>query len=259
MADTGKILLKHDGPVSTLTLNRPEKLNALDSQMIDTLSAACREVEKRDDTRAVILTGAGTRAFCAGGDIADWSDYGELDFGRHWIRQGHRAFDTIARLRQPVIAVLNGHVLGGGLELAACADLRIGEVQIMIGQPEAGIGIIPGWSGTQRSVRRFGSQTIRRMALFGEMFGAEEACRLGLVDQIAESGKGMEEAARVVERLLTRSPLASELVKLLVNMADGEERESSTEALAGMVAAGSSDLREGVQAFKDGRKPRFPA
>ena len=259
MADSGKILLNHDGPVSTLTLNRPEKLNALDSEMIELLSAACREVEQRDDTRAVILTGAGTRAFCAGGDIADWSDYGELDFGRHWIRRGHRTFDAIARLRQPVIAVLNGHVLGGGLELAACADLRIGEAQIRIGQPEAGIGVIPGWSGTQRAVRRFGSQTIRRMALFGEMFGAEEACRLGLVDQIAGTGKGMEEAARVVERLLSRSPLACELVKLLVNMADGEESESSTEALAGMVAAGSSDLREGVQAFKDGRKPRFPA
>lgn len=257
MGETDRIQLTHEGHISTLTLNRPGKLNALDMEMIHALATACEELGQCDDTRVVILTGAGDRGFCAGGDIGDWSGYSKMDFGHHWIRQGHRAFDALARLRLPVIAALNGHVLGGGLELAACADYRIGEEHIRIGQPESGIGIIPGWSGTQRSVRRFGSQVIRRMALFGEMLDASEACRLGVIDRIAERGKSVEAATDMSQKILERSGVASELVKLLVNMAEGEEFECGAETLAGMVAAGSSDIGEGLQAFRDRRKPDF--
>ena len=130
------------------------------------------------------------RLFRAGGDIAAWSGWSPEAFGTHWVRDGHAAFDALARLRQPLIAVLNGHALGGGLELAACADLRIAEAHVKLGQPETGLGIIPGWSGTQRAVRRFGAQTVRRMALFGEVFSAEQALALGLVDQVAAIWRG---------------------------------------------------------------------
>jgi enoyl-CoA hydratase len=243
--------------VARLTIRRPDKLNALDAEMVDALVPLCRTIE-RSDALAVILTGEGSRSFSAGGDIAAWSSWSPEDFGRHWVRDGHAAFDALARLSQPVIAVLNGHCLGGGLEIAACADLRIAEAHVRIGQPEPGLGIIPGWSGTQRAVRRFGAQVVRRMALFGEVFDAETARQLGIVDQVTPAGQGPAAAAAVVDRLGTRSPRATEVTKLLVNAAEGEEREAAMEALAGTVAAASADLAEGIAAFREKRKPDFP-
>ena len=158
-----------DGGVATITVDRPDKLNALDLEMVLALEAACYRLETVQGLRVAILTGAGDKAFCAGGDIAAWSGYPALEFGQVWVRHGHRMFDALARLRVPLIAVLNGHTLGGGLELAATADFRIAEQHIKLGQPETGLGIIPGWSGTQRMVRRFGAQIVRRMALAGEV------------------------------------------------------------------------------------------
>jgi enoyl-CoA hydratase len=244
------------GSVATLTVRRPEKLNALDAEMVAALVPLCARVE-RSEARVLIVTGEGAKSFCAGGDIAAWSGWTPDAFSRHWVRDGHAAFDALARLSQPVIAVLNGHCLGGGLELAACADYRIAEAHVTIGQPETGIGIIPGWSGSQRAVRRFGAQVVRRMALFGEVFGAEEARTLGLVDQVAPQGEGMEAARGLAARLLARSPRATEVTKMLINAAEGEDRERVLEALAGAVAAASDDLAEGLSAFRQKRKPRF--
>lgn len=243
--------------VANLTIRRPEKLNALDAEMVDALVPLCRRIE-RSEAFVVILTGEGEKSFCAGGDIAAWSGWTPEDFGRHWVRDGHAAFDALARLAQPVIAVLNGHCLGGGLELAACADLRIAEAHVKIGQPEAGLGIIPGWSGTQRVVRRFGAQVVRRMALMGEVFSADEALRLGLVDDVVPTGQGVAAAAVVADRLKARSPRATELTKMLINAAEGEDRERVLEALAGAIAAASPDLAEGLAAFREKRRPKFP-
>lgn len=242
--------------VARLTIRRADKLNALDAEMVDALVPLCRQIE-RAGAFALVLTGEGEKSFCAGGDIAAWSGWSPEDFGRHWVRDGHAAFDTLARLSCPVIAVLNGHCLGGGLELAACADLRIAESHVKIGQPEAGLGIIPGWSGTQRAVRRFGAQVVRRMALMGEVFTADQAQALGLVDEVVAKGEGLAAAERVVERLRARSPRATELTKMMINAAEGEERERIVEALAGTIAAASPDLAKGLAAFRDKRKPNF--
>lgn len=250
-----RIALEVDGFVARLTLDRPEKLNALDAAMVDELAARCREVE-RTAARVVILSGRG-KAFCAGGDINAWSGEGAEAFGRHWIRDGHAAFDALARLRQPVIAVLDGHALGGGLEVAACADLRIAEAHIRVGFPETGLGIIPGWSGTQRAVRRFGAQLVRRMALFGEVFTAEEALALGIVDRVVPTGEASAAADEAAARLLARGPRATELTKMLINAAEGEERERVFEALAGTIAATSDELAEGLAAFREKRRPAF--
>ena len=251
-----RLVLTLDGPVATLTLSRPEKLNALDSAMVDAIQPICRQVE-RSAVRVLIVTGEGERSFCAGGDIAAWGGWSAEDFMRHWVRDGHTAFDALARLTVPVIAVLNGNCLGGGLELAACADIRIAENHVRIGQPESGIGIIPGWSGTQRAVRRFGAQVVRRMALMGEVFDADQALGLGLVDQVVEKGGGMAAARLVAERVIARSPRATEITKMLVNAAEGEERERVFEALAGAAAVGTPDLAEGLAAFAARRKPDF--
>ncbi|WP_420328380.1 enoyl-CoA hydratase/isomerase family protein [Mameliella sp.] len=245
-----------EGRIGILRIDREEKRNALDAGMMDALGSSCREVERREDIDVLILTGQG-RSFCAGGDIAAWSGEDPLSFGRHWVRDGHEALDRLARLRQPVIAVLNGHALGGGLELAACADTRIAEAHVKLGQPEAGLGIIAGWSGTQRAVRRFGARAVRRMALMGEVFTAEEAQSLGIVDAVAPSGEGLQSALDVAATILKRGPRATELTKMLINAAEGEERERVLEALAGRVAAASAELREGVSAFFDKRAPDF--
>jgi enoyl-CoA hydratase/carnithine racemase len=242
--------------IARLTVRRPDKLNALDSAMVDSLIPLCRRIES-SSARVAILTGEGGKAFSAGGDIAAWSGWSPEAFGNHWVRDGHAAFDALARLRQPLIAVLNGHTLGGGLELAACADLRIAEAHVKLGQPETGLGIIPGWSGTQRAVRRFGAQAVRRMALFGEVFSADQALALGLVDLVVPSGEGMVAAEAVAARVLERGTRATELTKMLVNAAEGEERERVLEALAGSIAAASPELAEGLAAFREKRKPRF--
>jgi enoyl-CoA hydratase len=259
MPDTGdkRIELAFDGYVATLTLARPEKLNALDMEMVAALERAAHLIETNNEVRVAIITGAGEKAFSAGGDIEAWAARSPIDFGRNWIRRGHRAFDTLARLRQPLIAVLNGHALGGGLELAATADFRIAEAHVRIGAPETGLGMIPGWSGTQRIVRRFGSQLARRMAILGETFTAEDALKLRLVDAIAPKGEGMAMARDYAKRIGERGPIAVEVVKALINAAEGEESERAMEAIAGAFAATTKDLREGVEAFRAKRKPEF--
>lgn len=251
------VRLKTEGFVATVTLARPEKLNALTAGMLAELEATAAGLERRDDIRVVLLTGSGPKAFCAGADIADWGAYAPLDFGRHWVREGHRIFDRWARLRQPVVAVLNGIAFGGGLELAACADLRIAEAHARIALPEARIGIIPGWSGTQRLVRRVGPGTVKRLAFTGEPVDAEEALRLGLVDYVRPTGEGMMFAHTLAGTIAERAPIALQTVKQLVNAAEGEETAAAFEALAGALAATTEDAAEGVAAFRGKRAATF--
>lgn len=256
MTASGSLSLTVRDHIGVLRIDRLSKRNALDADMMDELGQLCRGIECRYDISVLIVTGT-EDAFCAGGDIGAWSDQPPAAFARHWVRDGHDAFDRLSRLRQPVIAAINGHALGGGLELAACADYRIAEDRVKFGQPEAGLGIIAGWSGTQRTVRRFGSQIVRRMALFGEVLSAKDALEAGIIDQVVSQGKALEAAKALAEVVLKRAPLATELTKMLINAAEGEERERVLESLAGHVAAASMDLREGVAAFKEKRAPNF--
>lgn len=259
MSDTGdsRIELTLDGAIATIRINRPDKLNALDFDMVLALERAAILADNETSLRAVIITGAGDKSFCAGGDIEAWSSWNAEDFAMKWVRQGHRAFDALARLRHPLIAAINGHCLGGGLELAVTADLRVAEAHAKFGQPETGLGIIPGWSGTQRAVRRFGAQTVRRMALAGEIFTADQALTLGLVDKVVPQREGIAAATALAEQIAARSSQATRLTKLLVNIAEGEEREATAEALAGYITAASSDLASGLEAFRNKRKPKF--
>ena len=157
----------------------------------------------------------------------------------------------------PLIAVLNGHALGGGLELAATADIRIAEAHARIGLPETTLGMVPGWSGTQRLVRRFGSQAVRRMSLGAEMFSADDALALGLVDAVVETGQGMAEARLRAARIAASGPIAVEAAKLLINAAEQEDSAATLEALAGGLVARTQDLREGIAAFREKRSARF--
>jgi enoyl-CoA hydratase/carnithine racemase len=246
-----------DGPVATITLARPEKLNALDAAMIAALGEYAQRIDADIDVRAAIITGEG-RAFCAGGDIADWGGLPPLEMWRSWVRTGHRVFDSLARLRVPLIAALSGHALGGGLELAGTADLRIAEPQARLGMPETGIAMVPGWSGTQRLVRRFGAATVRRLAFTGELVQAERALALGLVDELVGQGEALARARELALAIAGRGPVAVSITKQLVNAAEGEEDVSATfEALAGALAAFTQDGAEGVASFREKRPPRF--
>ena len=259
MADTGdsRVRLSFEGPLATLRIARPEKLNALDYEMVLALERAAHMIELENGVRCAIITGEGERSFCAGGDIEAWSALRPTDFGLAWVRHGHRAFDALARLRQPLIAALNGHTLGGGLELAATADFRIAEQHVKLGSPETGLGIIPGWSGTQRTVNRFGPQIVRRMALLGEVFTAEESLHLGLVDLVAPKGQGFGAALAMAQRIMKRGPLATQASKMLINAAEGEELHRPLEALAGGLASASDELKTGLAAFREKRSPEF--
>jgi enoyl-CoA hydratase/carnithine racemase len=244
------------GPIAHIVLRRPDKLNALDRDMVDALAEAARAIEASREARAAILSGEG-KAFCAGGDIAAWGGLPPLEMWRDWTRAGHRAFEALARLRVPLIAALTGHAFGGGLELAAVADIRVAESGIKLGLPETGLGMIPGWSGTQRLVRRFGASVVRRMALTGCLFTAEEACELGLVDEVTPKGEALARAERLAGDVAARGPLAVQMAKAMINAAEGEDRDAPIEGLAGALTAMTDDLAEGVAAFKEKRAPRF--
>lgn len=250
------VTFETDGPIGIVTLRRPEKFNALDIPMLRALEAALDEAETATDVRVVLICGEG-KGFCAGGDVEAWAEMSAVDFQVQWVRYGHRVFDRLARLRQPTIAVLAGHALGGGLELAAAADFRVAETQVKLGFPETSIGVVPGWSGTQRAVRRFGAQAVRRMALGGEVFLATEALALGIVDRVVETGKAFAEAKAWAGKIAESGPLATEAAKLMIAIAEGEESAAATEALASGFIALTSDLRTGVDAFNAKQKPAF--
>jgi enoyl-CoA hydratase/carnithine racemase len=250
------VTFEQDGAVGTITLRRPEKFNALDIPMLRALEAALGAAELASDVRVVLVCGEG-KGFCAGGDIEAWAAMSAADFQHQWVRYGHRVFGRLAQLRQPTIAVLSGHVLGGGLELAAACDFRIAEHQIKLGFPETSIGVVPGWSGTQRAVRRFGAQAVRRMALGGEIFTAPEALPLGIVDRVVQTGTAFAEAKAWGERIAARGPLATEAAKLMIAVAEGEESAAATEALASGFIALTADLKAGAEAFHEKRPARF--
>jgi enoyl-CoA hydratase/carnithine racemase len=248
--------LTFQGPIAHLGLRRPDKLNALDRGMVEALGEAARTIEASRETRVTVLFGEG-KAFCAGGDVAAWGGLPALEMWRDWTRAGHRAFEALARLRVPLIAALTGHAFGGGLELAAVADIRIAERGVKLGLPESGLGMAPGWSGTQRLVRRFGASVVRRMALTGRLFTAEEGCELGLVDEVTAGGEALGRAEKLAADVAARGPLAVQIVKAMINSAEGEDVDAPIEGLAGALTAMTEDLAEGVAAFKAKRAPRF--
>ena len=141
------------GPVATLTLDNPAKLNCFTVDMLAQLAGHLDLIEARPEIRAVIVTGEGEKAFCSGADINAWGDLSPADFARNWVRGGHRIFDRLARLSKPTVAALNGHAFGGGLELAAACDSRLITPKATVALPEGGVGIVPGWSGNQRLAR----------------------------------------------------------------------------------------------------------
>jgi enoyl-CoA hydratase/carnithine racemase len=245
-----------DEAVAEIRLDNPAKMNALDVAMIRRIAEHCEAIEADAGILAVILTSEGDRAFCTGADIKAWGDIPAGDFARHWVREGHRVFDRLARLAKPTIAALQGPAFGGGLELAATCDIRILAAGASIALPEAGVGIVPGWSGTQRLLRLLPEPVVKEMALFGRRLPAERALALGFAAEIAQDPRAR--AREIAEGLAALSPRSVEVAKWMIHAAVDEDRAATVEALgAGMVGA-FDDRAEGVAAFREKRKPVFP-
>lgn len=259
MADATQngVLLQIDGQVATVTLNRPEKLNALTLEMLGALADIATQLDADRTVRCIILTAAGERAFCVGADINAWSALGPLDMWRSWVKRGHQVFDQWARLRQPVIAAINGHALGGGLELAAVADLRVAVHSAQFGLPEASIGTCPGWSGTQRLAALVGVSRVKYLALTGRRMGADEAQRIGFIHELA-GGEGALAAAHGVAADICRlAPVSVQLTKQLIDAGNGDGLAWVLEGIAGALAATTRDAREGVASFREKRPPDY--
>lgn len=250
-----KLSLEITESIARLMLNRPEKLNAIDPQMLAELEAAIHQIEGDSSVRVVVLTGAGERAFCVGADIHAWSALEPLDMWRVWIRDGHRVFDRLAHLRQPVIAALNGYTFGGGLELALTADIRLAADTVEMALPEVTLGTIPGWGGTQRLPALIGSGRARQMIFTGERVDSATAERWGLVNEVVIGQALMARALEIAGRIAQNAPIAVQLAKQVLN-SDGMTG-MALESLAGALAATTEDGKEGVTAFRERRPPDF--
>ena len=256
MPDRELVQLAVDGEVATVTLDRPEKLNALTLDMLDELTQIAAHLDADKTLRCVILTGAGDRAFCVGADVNAWSALEPLDMWRIWIKRGHQVFDQWARLRLPVIAAINGHALGGGLELAAAADIRVAATAATFGLPEASIGTVPGWSGTQRLTKLIGANRVKYLALTGRRIDAEEAYRIGLIAEPA-SADPLGKAQAIADDICRLAPVSVQLAKQLIDAGSGEGLAAALEAMASGLAAGTEDAREGKASFTQKRAARY--
>ncbi|MDG2526727.1 enoyl-CoA hydratase-related protein [Stenotrophomonas sp. HITSZ_GD] len=252
------VVVTRRGAILTVTVNRPDKLNALDQDTLLALDAAFAEAAVADDVRVVVLTGAGPKAFVAGADIAQMTGLPALA-GRDFGLVGQRLMRRIERMPKPVIAMINGYALGGGLELAMACHLRIAADTAKVGQPEINLGLIPGFGGTQRLLRLTGRAAALELCLLGEPIDAARAHQLGLVNRVVPAAELETATAQWAERLAASAPLALRAILDAVivggecGLDEGLEFES---AQFGLMFA-SEDMREGTSAFLERRKPAF--
>ncbi|MCY4070048.1 MAG: enoyl-CoA hydratase-related protein [Chloroflexi bacterium] len=252
-----KINFSVQGHIAHIQLNRPEKLNAIDRDMLVELSEYVEQVDRSVEARVVVLRASGERAFCVGADIHAWTSLAPLDMWRRWIRDGHRLFDRISALRQPVIAVLNGFTLGGGLELALAADIRLAAAEIELGFPEVSIATVPGWGGTHRLPALIGAGRAKQMIFSAQRISAATAEHWGLVNEVLPPDQLDGRADELARQIAANAPLAVQFAKQAINGALQGAAGSTLEALAGALAAHSQDAQEGLASFSERRSPDY--
>jgi enoyl-CoA hydratase len=256
-SSTSRIELHIDGTVATVILDRAEKLHALTPEMIETLADIAARIDADAYIRCVILTAAGDKAFCVGADINAWAGLEPLDMWRRWVRRGHQVFDQWARLRVPVIAAINGHAFGGGLELATVADIRISVASATFGLPEATIATCPGWSGTQRLVALIGASQVKYLALTGTRIDALEARRIGILHELVKDKDVLVRAGELAAAICKLAPVSVQLTKQIIDAGRGDGLAAALETMAGALAATTADAREGIASFREKRQPEY--
>ena len=251
MAETdGKIVVHQTEAITTIRLNRPEKLNAVDREMLDALDAEVNRLHQDESVRVVVLEGSGERAFCVGADLNHIATFTPANI-RKWVNDGNRVLSRLANLPVPVIAAVHGYAVGGGLEFALACDLRIVSEDSSFGLPEITHGWFPGWGGTHRLLNVIGEAKAKEMVLLGERIDAKTAHGLGLVNRVVPGENLSDEVRQIAESLAQKSPVAVSAAKaaLTRNPMPEDGYEISYEALALSTCFTTPEVQEGLEAF----------
>lgn len=250
--------VERSGQIATITLNRPEVLNAFNTEQMEALRDRVAELRADESIRVIIVTGAGDRAFAAGADIAEMRDKSPSE-ALAFARLGQGVCSALETAPQPVIAAVNGFALGGGCEIALACDIRLASENAVLGQPEVGLGIPPGWGGTQRLTRLVGQGLAKELILSGRHVKAEEAARIGLVNAVYPREELMDKARELAEQIAANAPVAVRFAKEAINRAPDVDLETGLafEAQAFALCFDTADQREGMGAFLERRKAEF--
>lgn len=252
------LLFESKSGIAYVTINRPDKLNALNAQAKQELLQVFEHIKHDPDIHVVILTGAGEKSFVAGTDIGELTEL-NTDTGKLFAMGGQEVFDRIENLGKPVLAAVNGYALGGGCELALACHIRIASENAKFGQPEVNLGIIPGYGGTQRLARLIGKGRAMEMILTGDQIDAHEALRIGLVNKVVPLSELMKTAEAIAQKIVSKGQVAIRLALKAVNMTDETNLTDGLALEASLfgVCCGSEDFKEGTKAFLEKRKPVF--
>lgn len=252
-----KVIYEKQEKIALIKLNRPEALNALNVELLDDLQEAMNMAEKDSEVHIIIITGEG-KAFAAGADIAAMKDMNAIE-GLEYSQKGQALYRHIEEIRKPVIAAVNGFALGGGFELTLACDLRVVSTKAKLGLPETGLGIIPGFGGSQRLARLIGDTKAKELIFTAGMLGAEEALNIGLVNKVTEPEQLMDEVYKLAGRILKNAPIAVGYAKDAMNhgqQVDIDSAEAMEALYVGMCFA-TDDLHEGMNAFVQKRPAEF--
>src|SRR5580698_1883794 len=251
------ILVAVEEPIAVVTFNRPAVLNALRTHLLKEFSLALAELANNDGVRAIVVTGAGEKAFAAGADISELNALATAGSGAEQARSGQALTRQIERLSEPVIMAVNGFALGGGCEIAMAGDILIASENAKFGQPEVNLGLIPGYGGTARTTRRVGKGMAMYLCLTGEIIDAREALRIGLVQRVVPAAELMNEARRIATTIASKAPLAIAACKRTINNGAHLSIDDALEleALEFGTLVDTEDIKEGTRAFLEKRKP----
>jgi enoyl-CoA hydratase len=251
------LLYSVEGAICTITVNRPEKLNALNKETITEIGQAVDAANRDSAVRGIILTGSGSKAFVAGADISEFANY-NLAQGMELSAHGHTVFNKVEQSPKPVIAAVNGFALGGGCELAMACHMRVAAENARFGQPEVKLGLIPGYAGTQRLPQLIGKGRALELLMSADMIDAAEAHRLGLVNHVVAADQLMDTCRGILEKIAAQAPLAiAEIIRTVNAHYDKSQDGFRTEIERFGACFTTEDVREGTDAFLNKRKPDF--
>ena len=252
------IRFRVNGHVAELTLDRPQKLHALNVDMLNAMAGHVQDVDHNHEIRVLVINSTGDRSFCCGADIIEWSAMSPVEMWRVWIKTGSSLLNSISALAIPVIASMNGLALGGGLELALAADIRIATTATRVGMPEAKLGIIPGWGGTQVLKQVIGPSRTKQLIFTGEIISAAKAESWGLLNEVVEPDEIEQRTTALAEAIAGNAPIAVQATKALVDADSSRHDGPHLEGIAGALTQFTEDASAGVEAFKNKQRTNPP-